>query len=64
MTISRERRPEHLTALKKRNELAGNSDVRELAAWALPIREVEHLSVVLKSALHLAEREDPNEVAE
>jgi hypothetical protein len=53
----------HWAIIKKLNERAGNTAVKDLAAWALPVQE-EHLSVVLKSALELAEREDPNEVAE
>jgi hypothetical protein len=53
----------HWAIVKKLNERAGNSDVKELAAWALPIQE-EHLSTVLKSSLQLASQEDPNEIAE
>jgi hypothetical protein len=53
----------HWAIIKKLNERAGNAAVKDLAAWALPVQE-EHLSVVLKSALELAERADPNEVAE
>jgi hypothetical protein len=53
----------HWAIVKKFNERAGIGSVKELTEWALPIQE-EHLSVVLKSALDLAGREDPNEVAE
>jgi hypothetical protein len=53
----------HWAIVKKLNERAGNTAVKDLAAWALPVQE-EHLSVVLKSALDLAAREDPNEIAE
>jgi hypothetical protein len=53
----------HWAIVKKLNERAGNSDVGELAAWALPIQE-EHLAIVLKSSLQLAAQEDPNETAE
>jgi hypothetical protein len=53
----------HWAIVKKFNERAGVSSVKELTDWALPVQE-EHLSVVLKSALDLAGREDPNEVAE
>jgi hypothetical protein len=53
----------HWAIVKKLNERAGIGALTELAGWALPVQE-EHLSVVLKSALDLAGREDPNEVAE
>jgi hypothetical protein len=53
----------HWAIVKKFNERAGIGSVKELTEWALPIQE-EHLSVVLKSALDLAGRDDPNEVAE
>jgi hypothetical protein len=53
----------HWAIVKKLNERAGIGSVKELAEWALPVQE-EHLSVVLKSALDLAGRETPNEVAE
>jgi hypothetical protein len=53
----------HWAIVKKFNERAGIDSVKELTDWALPVQE-EHLSVVLKSALDLAGREDPNEVAE
>jgi hypothetical protein len=53
----------HWAIVKKFNERAGIGSVKELTDWALPVQE-EHLSVVLKSALDLAGREDPNEVAE
>jgi hypothetical protein len=53
----------HWAIVKKFNERAGVGSVEELTDWALPVQE-EHLSVVLKSALDLAGREDPNEVAE
>jgi hypothetical protein len=53
----------HWAIVKKFNERAGIASVKELTDWALPVQE-EHLSVVLKGALELAGREDPNEVAE
>jgi hypothetical protein len=53
----------HWAIVKKLNERAGNTAVKDLAAWALPIQE-EHLATVLKSSLHLASQEDPNETAE
>jgi hypothetical protein len=53
----------HWAIVKKLNERAGNSAITELAEWALPVQE-EHLNVVLKGALDLAGREDPNEMAE
>jgi hypothetical protein len=53
----------HWAIVKKFNERAGIGSVKELTEWALPVQE-EHLSIVLKSSLDLAEREDPNEVGE
>jgi hypothetical protein len=53
----------HWAIVKKFNERAGIDSVKELTDWALPVQE-EHLSVVLKSALDLAGRKDPKEVAE
>jgi hypothetical protein len=53
----------HWAIVKKFNERAGIAAIAELTEWALPVQE-EHLSVVLKGALELAGREDPNEVAE
>ena len=53
----------HWAIVKKLNERAGIGTIKELAEWALPLQE-EHLGVVLKSALDLAEREDPNEIAD
>lgn len=53
----------HWAIVKKLNERAGIAAVTDLAEWALPVQE-EHLSVVLKSALVLAAREDPHEAAE
>jgi hypothetical protein len=53
----------HWAIVRKLNERAGIGSVKDLTEWALPVQE-EHLSVVLKSALVLAAREDPNEVAE
>ena len=53
----------HWAIVKKLNERAGFSAVTELADWALPVQE-EHLNLILKGALDLAGREDPNEPAE
>ena len=53
----------HWAIVRKLNERAQSEAIQELVDWALPVQE-EHLSVVLKSALDLAGREDPNEVAE
>jgi hypothetical protein len=53
----------HWAIVKKLNERAGNTAVKDLATWALPIQE-EHLATVLKSSLQLASQEDPNETAE
>jgi hypothetical protein len=51
----------HWAIVRKFNERAGVGAVKELTEWALPVQE-EHLSVVLKIALELAGRDDPNEV--
>ena len=53
----------HWAIVKKLNERAGNSAVQQLTEWALPIQE-RHLTTVLESALELAGREDPDEIAE
>jgi hypothetical protein len=53
----------HWAIVKKLNERAQNPAVGELVGWALPIQE-EHLSSVLENSLVLAEREDPDELAE
>jgi hypothetical protein len=53
----------HWAIVKKLNERAGFSTVTELADWALPVQEA-HLDIVLKGALDLAAREDPNEAAD
>jgi hemerythrin len=63
LTMSEAGEVGHWAIVKKLNERAGIASVTDLADWALPVQE-EHLSVVLKSALELAGREDPNEVAE
>jgi hypothetical protein len=63
LTMSEAGEVGHWAIVKKLNERAGIGALTELAGWALPVQE-EHLSVVLKSALDLAGREDPNEVAE
>ena len=38
---------------------AGNSEVQELAQWAIPIQQ-RHLEEARKGSLQLAEQEDPN----
>jgi hypothetical protein len=53
----------HWAIVKKFNDRAEIGSVTELAEWALPVQE-QHLDLVLKGALDLAGREDPNEVAE
>jgi hypothetical protein len=53
----------HWAIVKKFNDRAGITTIRELVEWALPVQE-EHLKTVLKSSLDLAGREDPHEVAE
>ena len=39
---------------------AGNSEVQQLAGWALPIQQ-RHFEAARKGSLKLAEQEDPNE---
>jgi hypothetical protein len=63
LTMSEAGEVGHWAIVKKLNERAGIASVKDLADWALPVQE-EHLSVVLKSALALAAREDPHEAAE
>ena len=48
----------HWAVLGKLNENAGEEDVRELVAWALPIQE-RHFSDVKDGSLKLASEEDP-----
>ena len=52
----------HWSILKTLNENAGDSDVAQLVAWALPIQE-RHFAVVKGGSLKLAGEEDPNEPA-
>src|SRR5215204_3785115 len=49
----------HWEILSKLNEKAGESEVRELVEWALPIQE-RHLMDVREGSLTLASEEDPN----
>jgi hypothetical protein len=49
----------HWEILGKLNEKAGESEVKELVEWALPIQE-RHLADVRESSLKLAGQEDPN----
>ena len=48
----------HWAVLGKLNENAGEEDIRELVAWALPIQE-RHFSEVKDGSLKLAAEEDP-----
>jgi coenzyme F420-reducing hydrogenase alpha subunit len=52
----------HWSVLKTLNEQAGNSDLRGLIEWALPIQE-RHFQNVLAGSVKLAGDEDPNEPA-
>jgi hypothetical protein len=52
----------HWSVLQTMNEAAGNSDVRELVSWALPIQE-RHFQDVLQGSQKLAGEQDPNESA-
>ena len=48
----------HWEILGKLNEKAGEEEIRELVAWALPIQE-RHLADVKEGSLTLAAEEDP-----
>jgi hypothetical protein len=50
----------HWSIVGKLNERAGDSRVRELVDWALPIQQ-RHFQDVLDGSLKLAADEDPNE---
>jgi coenzyme F420-reducing hydrogenase alpha subunit len=52
----------HWSVLQTMNEAAGNSDVKELVSWALPIQE-RHFQDVLQGSQKLAAEQDPNESA-
>ena len=52
----------HWSVLQTLNDSAGNSEVRELIEWALPIQE-RHFQDVLQGSRKLAAEEDPNERA-
>jgi len=52
----------HWSVLGTMNRSAGNSELRELVEWALPIQE-RHLRDVLDGSTTLAAEEDPNEAA-
>jgi hypothetical protein len=52
----------HWSVLETMNEAAGNSKVKELVEWALPIQE-RHFQDVLRGSRKLAAEEDPNEKA-
>ena len=53
----------HWEVLNKLNESAGESEIRELVEWALPIQE-RHLADARSCALSLAGDEDPYEEEE
>ena len=52
----------HWSVLKTMNESAGNTDVRELVSWALPIQE-RHFQDVLEGSRKLAAEQNPDELA-
>src|SRR6476469_4958683 len=52
----------HWEILKTLNDRAGNSEVKQLAEWAIPIQQ-RHLETVRSSSLELAAEEDPNETS-
>src|SRR5204863_8561151 len=49
----------HWAVLGKLNEKAGEEEIAELVAWALPIQE-RHFNDVKEGSLKLAGEEDPN----
>jgi hypothetical protein len=51
----------HWSIVEKLNERAGNEQVGELVAWALPIQR-RHFDEVLAGSLELAGDEDPDEI--
>jgi hypothetical protein len=51
----------HWSIVEKLNERAGNEQVGELVAWALPIQR-RHFDEVLAGSLELAADEDPDEL--
>jgi hypothetical protein len=52
----------HWSVVAKLNEKARNSELQEIADWALPLQQ-EHLQRALDGSLRLAAEEDPNEVS-
>jgi len=52
----------HWSVVAKMNEKAGNAQLRELTAWALPLQK-KHLELALDGSLKLAAEEDPSEPA-
>ena len=52
----------HWSVLRTLNERAGNSDIKELADWQLPIQQ-RHFQEALQGSVALAAEEDPNEPA-
>lgn len=52
----------HWSVLKTMNDSAGNSEIKQLVEWALPIQE-RHFQDVLQGSQKLAAQEDPDEIA-
>jgi len=52
----------HWSIVQTMSEKAGDTDLRELADWALPIQR-RHFDQVLAASLTLAAEEDPDEAA-
>lgn len=52
----------HWSVLQTMNKSAGNNEVQQLVAWALPIQE-RHFQDVLQGSRKLAAEEDPHEAA-
>jgi len=52
----------HWSVLQTMNKSAGNDEVQQLVAWALPIQE-RHFQDVLQGSRKLAADEDPHEAA-
>lgn len=58
MTMAEAGEVGHWEILGKLSERAGESDLKELASWAIPIQE-RHLSEVREGSLTLADQVDP-----
>jgi len=62
MTMAEAGEVGHWEILATLNERAGKSEVRELAAWSIPIRR-RHFEDARQASLKLAAKEDPDETS-